>query len=263
MKRGVFMIYSLLILAHVLADFSFQTEKLSRNKQLFFLALMKHLFIVFLTSLVLTFYYFSERLLFVILTITLFHGIIDYCKIYLTRKLAERKTGNYKLEIFIVDQILHILVILLTAPLFIWQGNLHLALMYNDLKDIFQWLRVFNTSRVFFITIAASVVIFNFKGSTIITRAVLEKYKSDINNKAGKGKAIGNLERLLIILFVILENYSLIGLLFTAKSLIRFKEIEERKVGEGFVEYYLLGSITSIFLAVLTGSIINIFKYLW
>ncbi|QTL99691.1 DUF3307 domain-containing protein [Iocasia frigidifontis] len=259
------MTYSLLILAHVLADFSFQTEKLSKNKQLSFLALMKHLLIVFLTSLILTFYYFSEQLLFVILTITLFHGIIDYCKIYLTWKLAERKakTGNYKLEIFIVDQILHILVILLTVPLFTLQGNLYLALMYNDLKDIFQWLGVFNTSRVFFITIAASVVIFNFKGSTIITRAVLEKYKSDINNKAGKGKAIGNLERLLIILFVILENYSLIGLLFTAKSLIRFKEIEEKKVGEGFVEYYLLGSITSIFLAVLTGSIINIFKYLW
>lgn len=260
------MIYTLLILAHVLADFPLQTKKICEDKQVCFSTFLKHLLIVFITSLVLTFYYYNFHLLLVLLGITLFHGIIDYCKIYLTQKLEQREEQeekNYKLELFLVDQILHIFVILLFVPLFSLQVNSNIAEMYNILKDIFGWLEVFNSNRVGFIAIVASVIIFNFKGSTIIIRDTLEKYKSGIGNAGDKGKAIGNLERLLILLFIMLGNYSLIGFVFTAKSLIRFKEIEEKETEEGFVEYYLLGSIISIFLAVLTGSLINIFKYLW
>ncbi len=259
------MIYPLLILAHIIADFPFQTNELIINKQVHLSALLKHLLIVFFTSFVLSLYYFSVDLFLFILGITLFHGIIDYCKIYLTQKLeqqGEQGEKNYKLELFLVDQILHIFIILLFVPLISLEENLYFASMYDRYKDIFVWLQVFNENRIGFIAIVVSVTIFNFKGSTIITRATLEKYKSDIGT-GDKGTAIGNLERLLILLFIVLGNYSLIGFVFTAKSLIRFKEIEEGETEEGFVEYYLIGSITSIFLAVLTGSVINIYKYLW
>lgn len=256
------MIYSLLILAYLLVDFPFQTKKLYKDKKVYIFSLIRYLLIVFITSLVFTFSYFSFHLLLVLLVITLFHGIIEYCMIYLSRK-SEKEGKNYRLEIFLIDQILHIFVIFLLVPLFNLEINSYFISIYNKFDDIFLWLKVININRVSFMAIVASVIIFNFKGSTVIIRATLEKYKSNINTKGDKGKAIGNLERLLIILFVILENYSLIGLLFTAKSLIRFKEIEEKDTEEGFVEYYLIGSIISIFLAVLTGSLINVFKYLW
>lgn len=254
-----FMVYPLLILAHILADFPFQTGKISKDKEASIFALFKHLLIVFFTSLALTLYFFSLNLLKILVFITVIHGLIDYFKIYLTRKQKD----NYHLEVFLVDQLLHILVILFLIPLIDLEANLYFLSFFNKLRDIYGWLNFFNINRVSFIAIVVSVLVFNFKGSTIIVRSTLKKYKSDLSSKGDKGKAIGNLERILIILFVVLENYSLIGLLFTAKSLIRFKEISEKGTEEGFVEYYLLGSFISIFLAVCTGSIINVFKYLW
>lgn len=253
------MVYPLLILAHVLADFPFQTNKISEDKQVSIFALIKHLLIIFFTSLVLTVHFLSFNLLLILVGITVIHGIIDYFRIYLTQK----QKGNYNLELFLIDQVLHVLVILFFIPFIDLRLNFYFLSFFNKLRGIYDWLNFFDIKRVGFIAITASVLIFNFKGSTIIVRSTLKKYKSDLSSEGDKGKAIGNLERLLIILFVVLENYSLIGLLFTAKSLIRFKKIGEKGTEEGFVEYYLLGSFISIFLAVVTGSIINIFKYLW
>ena len=118
-----------------------------------------------------------------------------------------------------------------------------------------------SNQRVNFIAIVSAVTIFNFKGSTILVRNTLKKYNSNIEGPGNRGKAIGNLERLLVILFVCLNNYSLIGFLFTAKSLIRFKELEEKETEKGFVEYYLLGSFISILLAILSGILIKVFTW--
>lgn len=252
------MIYPLLILAHVLADFPLQTSKISEGKEVSFLALIKHLVVVFLTALVLTACFFSPGLLLVILGMTVLHGIIDYFKIYLSRK----KKGNYNLELFLLDQLLHLLVIFLLVPLIEVRINLDFLAVIDRIAVFYDWFYYLNLKRVGFIALAAAVLIFNFKGGTIIVRSTLQKYKSEFYGRGDKGKAIGNLERLLIILFVVLEYYSLVGLLFTAKSLIRFKEIE-KGAEEGFVEYYLIGSFVSILLAVVSGSIINVFKFLW
>jgi hypothetical protein len=253
------MIYSLLILAHVLADFSFQTTKLSQNKKLNTSDLIKHVIIVYLTSLILTIHYFSINLLGVLLIISVTHGLIDYFKMFLSRE----HENDYELELFISDQLLHILIIIATIPIFDLQINQYILSFFNELQRTYEWLILLNMRRIGFISIVASVVIFNFKGSTIVVRKTLKKYKSSLSNKGDKGKAIGNLERLLIILFVVLGYYSIIGLLFTAKSLIRFKEIETSNMSETFVEYYLIGSFVSIFMAISTASLIKVFNYLW
>lgn len=253
------MIYSLLILAHVLADFSFQTKKLSQNKKMNIYGLIKHVLIVYLTSLILTIQYFSINLLSVLLIISIIHGFIDYFKIILLRKYE----NDYELELFISDQLLHILTIVALIPLVDLQINQHILSFFIELSGTYDWLILLNMQKIGFISIVASIVIFNFKGSTIVVRKTLKKYKSNLSNEGDKGKAIGNLERLLIILFVVLGYYSLIGLLFTAKSLIRFKEIETSNMSDAFVEYYLIGSFVSIFMAISTASLIKVFDYLW
>ncbi|MFW5891070.1 MAG: DUF3307 domain-containing protein [bacterium] len=253
------MIYSFLILAHVLSDFSFQTKKLSQNKKINISDLIKHVLIVFLTSMILTIHYFSINLLSVLLIISVIHGFIDYSKIFLSRKYG----NDYELELFISDQLLHILSIITIIPFFDLQINQHILSFFIELQRTYEWLTLLDIQRIGFISIVASVVIFNFKGSTGVVRKTLKKYKSNLSSEGDKGKAIGNLERLLIILFVVLGYYSLIGLLFTAKSLIRFKEIETSNMSEAFVEYYLIGSFVSIFMAISSASLIKAFYYLW
>jgi len=66
----------------------------------------------------------------------------------------------------------------------------------------------------------------------------------------GAGKRIGQLERFLVTTLTVLDQYSAIAFVFAAKSIARFKKIEEAPI---FAEYYLAGTLASVSLAVLVG----------
>jgi hypothetical protein len=253
------MLYALLILAHILSDFTFQSKNTSENKRESNFSLLKHGIIVFVISYILTIYYFSLSHFLMILLLSLLHVAVDYTKIRLTNKFS-----NYNLEIFIFDQLLHFFIIFIITPFFNSVPNSESLVFFKKLTDIYPSLRFLTEAKVSFLLITLSVIIFNFKAATILVRETLSKYKSNISREGDKGKAIGNLERLLIIAFIVFEYYSLIGLMFTAKSLIRFKEIEVKaEKNSSFVEYYLIGSFISMLIAISTGSLIKIFSYLW
>lgn len=57
------------------------------------------------------------------------------------------------------------------------------------------------------------------------------------------GKLIGNLERLLVLSFMVIGQYSAIGIIFAGKSITRYKKISD---DPEFAEYYLLGTFFSI-----------------
>ena len=63
----------------------------------------------------------------------------------------------------------------------------------------------------------------------------------------GAGAVIGSLERVLCAIFIGLGQYASIGLIYTAKSIARFKKIEENPK---FAEYYLIGTLYSILFVV-------------
>ena len=59
----------------------------------------------------------------------------------------------------------------------------------------------------------------------------------------------------MILTAVYSNNLSLVPMLLTAKSIIRFPEASEQ--GKRFAEYYLIGTLTSFLLAIATGFIIR------
>ena len=67
--------------------------------------------------------------------------------------------------------------------------------------------------------------------------------------EVARGRAIGVLERALAITFVFLGEYGAVGFVVAAKSLARFKALEDRE----FAEYFLIGTLASLLLAVLGG----------
>ena len=62
------------------------------------------------------------------------------------------------------------------------------------------------------------------------------------------GRLIGILERLIILTMMFLGQYGAIGLVLAAKSITRFKKINEEI---DFAEYYLIGTLFSTFSAIL------------
>lgn len=64
------------------------------------------------------------------------------------------------------------------------------------------------------------------------------------------GRTIGILERWIVLLLTVIGQFGLIGLVITAKSIARFRRLEH---DPEFAEYYLLGTLYSILMALLAG----------
>jgi hypothetical protein len=73
------------------------------------------------------------------------------------------------------------------------------------------------------------------------------KPKDKKNQQLSAGALIGDFERVLIVILLILEQYAAIGLVFTAKSIARYNKISTEKE---FAEYYLLGTLYSVLAAI-------------
>ena len=56
------------------------------------------------------------------------------------------------------------------------------------------------------------------------------------------GRRIGSVERLIMLMFIALDQYSAMGLVLTAKSIARYDKISKDQT---FAEYYLLGTLLS------------------
>lgn len=63
------------------------------------------------------------------------------------------------------------------------------------------------------------------------------------------GRTIGILERWLIVTLILISQYALLGLVLTAKSIARYKQLEHAD----FAEYYLLGTLYSTLIALFAG----------
>jgi hypothetical protein len=74
------------------------------------------------------------------------------------------------------------------------------------------------------------------------------------SREARMGRKIGILERYLILTLILINQWEAIGLILAAKSLARFKELEDRR----FSEYYLIGTLLSVLLALATGLLIQV-----
>jgi hypothetical protein len=67
------------------------------------------------------------------------------------------------------------------------------------------------------------------------------------------GRLIGNVERLILVLFVANGQYTALAFFFAAKGLIRSRDVERR----AWADYLILGSLTSFLVAVVIGLLIE------
>ncbi len=95
--------------------------------------------------------------------------------------------------------------------------------------------------------IAYLLVIF---GGAIFVGKFLTPYKHpDPTGLTGAGRKIGMVERAIILTLALLGEFGTISFVFVAKSMARFEQLKQRQ----FAEYYLLGTLLSIFFALLVA----------
>jgi hypothetical protein len=254
-----------LLISHVLSDLILQTDKIVEEK-----STMKksgyfwHAIGLIGTSAPILFFLklSSMGLVFIcICLITLTHLILDFCKEVLQNKLASNNDSRYyNVGIFIADQILHILTVIIITSVIINDVTIEFnfindffinvvlqngSLNYADFKMIFL-IGYIAFSGAYLIPLLFEVIYAKIPNYGTILNS---KLKEDLNqgeygfiDEVKTGKWIGILERILIIIFIYTNQLATIGFIVAMKSLARFKMMDNKI----FSEYYLLGTFISM-----------------
>lgn len=242
MLKGTFLLF---LVVHILCDFYFQTETVATKKEEELRWVMYHtciyggisflLFAMFLPGLS------WKYTLFFVLS----HGIIDILKFFWHFKLKFRQN---KRNMFVVDQTVHFITIFI---LVYFMSTLDIRSICRT--EVCQIFHVFGVSEFTLLSWTAKLLLIH-KPANILIAHILSVYKPvestgqiQVRNDKNAGRLIGTLERVIMVLFISLEQYSAVGLVLTAKSIARYDRITKE---QDFAEYYLLGTLLSTIYAV-------------
>ena len=217
-----------LLLAHVIADFYLQNDKYCSQKEerkLKSWFLYVHSLLVGVVS-----WAFVPVCNFGLyaLVIALSHLAIDIVKVYSPKGLWS----------FTLDQFVHLTV--LVAVSFSFNTTTELPVQLADCAANFS------------ISLSILAILLCIKPANILIKLILKKYQigeaQSCENIKNAGALIGNLERILTIVFVIIGQYEAIGFIIAAKSILRFKDTDTAKT-----EYVLAGTFLNFGIALLCG----------
>ncbi len=239
------MILYILLIAHFLADFSFQSTKLAEKKINKFKFLIIHSLIYAGTFCIAIFPFvkFSSAVLPYIIIITS-HFCIDWIRTILDKKFTNR---IYAFTSFIIDQIFHIVIIVVIYYIF------SLSVRTNQIYEyIGKWVYFEN------LIIYSSILVIIWDPVAVFIKKmfsyIIDKQSSICeDNDPQIGRIIGKLERVIIASLVLCNQFGAIGFVLTAKSIARYKQLEDRN----FAEKYLVGTLTSAIIAFITTIILK------
>jgi hypothetical protein len=243
-----------LYLAHLLADFLFQTHRLVEYKRRARpAAYLVHGFIHYLSAAVIAGLFVRGSILslkthLVIAGLTLVHLLIDLGK----NQFAAKGWINDGARAYVSDQLLHFLTIGMAAWL------LSPAVPGSELNALIQWFRAMPSK---FLAVPVIYIGVIFGGGYLIrflTQFLAEGLKTQSPEKTGEqlqnaGLYIGWLERFLVLTALLLQSPATVGLIMTAKAIARYPEFKS----ERFAEYFLIGTLLSISMALVGGAFLS------
>lgn len=233
--RGLFVV---LLAGHLLGDFVFQSDKMSQAKQDRFTVLWHCLITTLATFILLGNFAWGFWIAGAVL---LSHFLVDWVK-------SGCKT--YGVYIFLADQAAHIILLYFISRAFESQ-NIQIV-----------WTKFISVQVYYAVLLLLSGLIITVSfGGVLIVKAIkpiiaqLDEAHFSAGLKNG-GKIIGQLERTLIYLLVLSGQFSSVGFLFAAKSILRFGEIREPSQRKE-AEYIIIGTFMSFGWALLISVLVK------
>ncbi|WP_024609891.1 DUF3307 domain-containing protein [Pseudoalteromonas sp. TB64] len=234
-----------LIIGHILADFFWQPMSWvnDRNTRHFKATkLYLHVLVHGITSaIIITLWEYTfgwqqaSNALIATVAIVISHYFIDIAKSY----------SNKGVVPFLLDQIAHIAV-LIALSIWLTDNNSFIANIYTMLT----------TPNVLWI-VCGYLIILN--PSAVFIRMMLERLTSNFSSDGSlplAGQSIGMLERILMLSFILLDQFAGVGFLLAAKSVFRFGDLSASK-DKKLTEYVMLGTLLSVSVTLFVGLGIN------
>jgi hypothetical protein len=228
-----------LIIAHLLTDFVFQPStwvKDRKEKQIRSHKLIWHVIVTTVVA-----YVFSGLYTCWWLPVVIFvsHYLIDLAKSYLPNKFIY----------FAADQLMHLVVIFVIWLIISKQWPAIISSVTEIVENTRFWIL---TLGYILVTWPLGILI---GLATARWRNDLAATKEAQEGLENAGKWIGICERVLILTFVLTNQYTAIGFLITAKSILRFGDKD--KQAEKKTEYILVGTLVSFAASALLGIAIS------
>ena len=237
------MIVAILISIHLLVDFLFQTSAYSEKKRKKLKPLLLHCFIYFIFfEIVLLLILQFKKAIFLGVIISVFHFLINFIKNELEKIFPQRRL---QIWIFSINQLIHFALLI---------GMNYIFNLENSVSNLYINLQGYEYFKTFILYITVFSIVLD-PASVLIRKLFIsispKTYPKAYSEELKAGNIIGKLERTIIAILLLNNQFGLIGFVLIAKSIARFKQMEDKD----FAEKYLIGTLTS-FLIVLTTVLI-------
>jgi hypothetical protein len=228
-----------LFLSHIITDFVFQPDAWVDDKKTNIWKSVKLYIHGCLAGILAYMFVGSWEILWLPIIVGATHIVIDGYK----SKFEENLT------IFLVDQVSHIIILILC-----W-----IVIIQYNLQDVLELLRLIISSDKFLIYLFAYSLIL-WPSSKLMKRilsSINVKFEENVDTgHKNVGLWIGMIERILILTFILQNNYQIIGFLIAAKSIFRHR-YNGIKNSQVTIEYILLGTMLSFLIAIIVGLLSN------
>jgi len=239
------LLFVALVIGHLLADFYWQPMSWvnDRNSRHFKAKkLYLHVLVHGITSvIILAFWEYTygwqqpSTVLFTTAVIVLSHYFIDIAKSY----------SNKGVVPFLLDQIAHIAVIIA------------LCIYITDNQSLIAYVSALATNPKVLWVVCGYLIILS--PSAVFIRMMLERLTANFSSEGSlplAGQSIGMIERVLMLSFILLDQFAGLGFLLAAKSVFRFGDLSASK-DKKLTEYVMLGTLLSVSVTLFVGLAVN------
>ena len=231
-------------IGHVLGVFYFTTKKIAEEKKKRYTGVIKHS-IVYLTAMFVAIIpVLCSEMALAAAILSLAHYVVGSAEYVIIRKRKNRDNG----AVIIGGYILHVVNVFIMV--FVMTKSCADIRMIPPATDVMTTFGISAFSAAKWILI----ILIIHTPTNLAIQSILSGYRPaetdrgviTADNRAGR--MIGTIERLIMVLFIALEQYAALGLVLTAKSIARYDKIAKEP---RFAEYYLLGTLLSTMVVVL------------
>ncbi len=236
------MIVAILISVHLLADFLFQTSAYSEKKRKKLKPLLLHCFIYFIVFEIVLLPILQFKKAFLLgMIISVLYFFINFTKNKLEKSFPQRRL---QIWIFSINQLIHFALLI---------GMNYIFNLENSVSNLYLKLEGYENFKIIILYISVFSII--FEPASLFIRKLFTSISPKIYPKANleEGNIIGKLERIIIAILLLNNQFGVIGFVLTAKSIARFKQMENRD----FAEKYLIGTLTSFLIVLITVLILK------
>lgn len=211
---------AILISIHLLADFLFQTSIYSEKKRKILKPLLLHCFIYFIIFIaILSAIFEVKKIILFSFIISALHFLINLIKNKLEKIFPQRRL---QLLFFSFNQLIHFVTII--GFYYILNLENFTSQLYIDLKDCEHFKTFILYIMVFSIILDPASVLIRKLFISISPKIYPKAYSDELK----AGNIIGKLERTIIAILLLNNQFGLIGFVLTAKSIARFKQMEDK-----------------------------------